>query len=398
MNNNSPFEYLINPVSKEKFFKNYYEKNFLHISNRDNKYYDHILTVKDIDEAFLLNKIPPEFINMANKTPLSHHYWTKNQSLKGVFTDIGKISDALKNGNSLVLNHLHKHIFNLQQFANQLSKELFINLWTNIYITPPSFQAFHRHYDTHDVFVLQIKGEKLWKIYDTPFALPHKTQSNRFLNIDLSEMKPVKELLMKEGDFLYIPRGMVHEAIATETLSTHVTVGLSPILISDLLKSFITETLKDDFFRKSILVDQQKVDKGTKKLFKQKLSNLIENTAFEELITETKEQFTQKHFSSSNEVNILSDYIQRNTIDNNTRIKKIASESYDLRMEGISLIIKLNEKEEKFPFFVRPLIDEIINSDAVTGILVKDIQSNFSEADKIKMIKQLVKLEIIDFV
>ena len=35
----------------------------------------------------------------------------------------------------------------------------------NAYITPPQNQGFSHHYDVHDVFVLQLAGEKEWTIH-----------------------------------------------------------------------------------------------------------------------------------------------------------------------------------------------------------------------------------------
>ena len=35
----------------------------------------------------------------------------------------------------------------------------------NAYITPPENQGFAAHYDTHDVFVLQVAGSKRWTIH-----------------------------------------------------------------------------------------------------------------------------------------------------------------------------------------------------------------------------------------
>jgi len=37
----------------------------------------------------------------------------------------------------------------------------------NVYITPPNSQGFAPHYDDVDVFILQVEGRKLWKLYDS---------------------------------------------------------------------------------------------------------------------------------------------------------------------------------------------------------------------------------------
>ena len=42
----------------------------------------------------------------------------------------------------------------------------------NAYMTFGPGGAFAMHYDSHDVFVLQVHGSKHWFIYDQPEAAP----------------------------------------------------------------------------------------------------------------------------------------------------------------------------------------------------------------------------------
>jgi hypothetical protein len=48
----------------------------------------------------------------------------------------------------------------------------------NAYLTPPASRGLGVHHDTHDVFVLQVHGRKLWQVWDAavPFPLGHQTQ------------------------------------------------------------------------------------------------------------------------------------------------------------------------------------------------------------------------------
>ena len=46
----------------------------------------------------------------------------------------------------------------------------------NSYYTPRRSQGFAVHHDTHDVFVLQVAGEKHWRVYDPLLELPLKAQ------------------------------------------------------------------------------------------------------------------------------------------------------------------------------------------------------------------------------
>ena len=55
-------------------------------------------------------------------------------------------------------------------FARDLGAALAQPLQVNAYLTPPGNQGFATHYDTHDVFVLQVDGRKRWRIH--PPVLP----------------------------------------------------------------------------------------------------------------------------------------------------------------------------------------------------------------------------------
>ena len=46
----------------------------------------------------------------------------------------------------------------------------------NAYVTPPQNQGFSAHYDVHDVFVLQIDGEKQWRIHSPVLMSPLRDQ------------------------------------------------------------------------------------------------------------------------------------------------------------------------------------------------------------------------------
>src|SRR2546421_128180 len=49
---------------------------------------------------------------------------------------------------------------------------------TNVSVTPPSSRALGAHYDTHDVFVLQVAGRKKWQVFKRLLAYPLQTQKS----------------------------------------------------------------------------------------------------------------------------------------------------------------------------------------------------------------------------
>jgi ribosomal protein L16 Arg81 hydroxylase len=77
---------------------------------------------------------------------------------------------------------------------------------TNIYLSPPHAQGFKTHFDSHDVFVLQVSGSKLWTLYDTGVVLPLRGQA--FDPDKHAPGPPTRELTLHSGDVLYCPRGL----------------------------------------------------------------------------------------------------------------------------------------------------------------------------------------------
>jgi len=89
------------------------------------------------------------------------------------------------------------------------------------------FETFTAHTDPQDVFILHVAGYKLWRLYETPIALPFeeqqvgKTEDNP---IDIDNLKLIKEVTLRPGDVLYIPRGMAHWANTANEASLHLTL------------------------------------------------------------------------------------------------------------------------------------------------------------------------------
>ncbi len=122
---------------------------------------------------------------------------------------------------------------------------------TNLYLTPPGAQGFPPHYDTHEVFVLQIDGYKRWRLYGAARELPLANEEATIPQDQLGS--PTHEVLLQPGDLLYIPRGHVHEAFTSDRASLHLTVGINVFRWLDLLRQALTDAANADVrFRKSL--------------------------------------------------------------------------------------------------------------------------------------------------
>lgn len=142
-----------------------------------------------------------------------------------------KLLRLFADGATLVLQGLHRTWPALTTFTQQLAADLGHPVQANAYVTPAQNTGFSDHYDVHDVFVLQVSGEKRWRIHlpvreaplrDDPWT-DHETA------VQAAAMAPPPlELTLRPGDCLYLPRGYLHAASALGGVSTHLTLGIHP--------------------------------------------------------------------------------------------------------------------------------------------------------------------------
>ncbi|SDY18682.1 Cupin superfamily protein [Geodermatophilus africanus] len=135
-------------------------------------------------------------------------------------------------GSTVVLQGLHRLWPPLIEFADQLAADLGHPTQVNAYVTPPSSRGFSPHYDVHDVFVLQVAGEKHWTIHEPVLTDPLRTQpwTDRAAAVAAAaEHAPVIDAVLRPGDALYLPRGYLHSATALGAISAHLTVGIHSV-------------------------------------------------------------------------------------------------------------------------------------------------------------------------
>ena len=145
-------------------------------------------------------------------------------------------------GATLVLQGLHRIWPPLIEYAGRLGTELRQPLQVNAYLTPPGSQGFSTHYDTHDVFVLQVDGTKRWRIHPPVLIDPLERQAWGAHAEEVGATaagEPALDVVLAPGDALYLPRGWLHSAQAQGERSLHITVGIRALtryaLVEELL-------------------------------------------------------------------------------------------------------------------------------------------------------------------
>jgi len=160
--------------------------------------------------------------------------------------DPAKVKALLGLGASLVANHIHRVCPEVAAIAQLLAREFAARVAANVYCSFKGVQAFQTHFDLHDVFAVQMEGEKTWHVYesraDAPVVpLPPGEEVEKWLTA--SRGKLLFEAVMQPGDILYLPRGQYHDALTGAQASLHVSFGVTPatgLALFKLLESALT--------------------------------------------------------------------------------------------------------------------------------------------------------------
>ncbi|MBW4509599.1 MAG: cupin domain-containing protein [Scytonematopsis contorta HA4267-MV1] len=382
----SKFAQIIYPYSTEVFFQEYWENKYLYISREEDLYYNDILNVNDID-LFLQNKnliVDNENIFLVKEgQKVKSEQWTKkSNNSKQLIVDNNKLFNCLNQCVTLVINGVHKSIPKLINFCNYLENEFQFKVQTNIYITPPTSQGLEAHFDDHDVFILQIDGTKIWRLYDSPVKLP--CNKNYQMTGFESLGEPKFEVELKPGDFLYIPRGLIHQACTTDSTSIHIALGLNPIYGFELLGEIVTFAQDNEAFRKAI--PHGFSDDDGKKLFKDEFrklcQSLIDNLDVDALLQKKHDKF--RIDQRSEDENRFTDWLQINQINLNTILSPRKSITFTTEKDNNNnnIYIKFYDKVLKFPFFLAPSLSTILSSD---NFMVKEIAGLINNEGKIKL-------------
>jgi mannose-6-phosphate isomerase-like protein (cupin superfamily) len=128
-------------------------------------------------------------------------------------------------GATVVLQGLHRYWPPLTRLVRELELALGHPCQANAYLTPPGSQGFARHSDSHDVFVFQTHGRKLWEIVDGGEE---------------------REVVLEPGLSMYLPTGTPHSARSQEHTSLHVTVGINQLTWREVLRKLGDRVLSDE--------------------------------------------------------------------------------------------------------------------------------------------------------
>ncbi|MBP2560099.1 ribosomal protein L16 Arg81 hydroxylase [Neorhizobium galegae] len=272
-------ESILTPLTSDEFLHHYWERKFLHIERESPEYFKGIFSIEMFEDA--LNRNPPSISWISNKQG-SRTQLTPNRGYN--YSDVDRAIESFSDGSTVILDALHKHVPSLQNLCSRLEGALIARVQANCYLTPANSQGFKAHYDTHDVLILQVEGSKMWRVGEEAFAKPllaHTDKPNSRATLDKAH-----EFELRQGDLLYIPRGVVHEAYCTDKTSLHVTLGVVTHTWFDLLATVLGKVADEQpMLRESLPIDfHHRTSTDLESEFRKRMQAVVGSTELSEAI------------------------------------------------------------------------------------------------------------------
>ena len=251
-------ERCIEPTGAEEFFGSYWEQKPLVVSRNAEGRFDDLLSRADAEALVGSGALRhPAFRLVKEGEKLEVRDYTLDIPWRpSAFTgsaNVERVASEFERGATIVLQGLHHNWQPLALFCRALETRIGHPVQANAYYTPKSAQGLAVHHDTHDVFVLQVAGEKRWLVYEPVLELPLGDQR---YSRELGEPgKPILDVMLRPGDTLYLPRGWLHEGLTSRADSLHLTVGIKVYTWIDALEAAVATLADDVELRRAVPVD-----------------------------------------------------------------------------------------------------------------------------------------------
>lgn len=234
---------LLAPLEPSEFIAHHLERELLHLERRDPSLVDGIFDLDSMGHC--LRYMQPQRRNLIRVVAGDRSGERTTEMLARIAEAPGSgerlIRSLFADGHTVVFRYAEGYWPALESIAMDLRRVLRSLVHCNVYCTPPDSQIFDTHVDTHDFLILQTSGSKTWRLHAVPHELPIDTSPllsdlEPRLPSALPTFGPVsREIVLRPGDLLYLPRGVPHSVASTDQHSVHVTIGLYPLRMHQLL-------------------------------------------------------------------------------------------------------------------------------------------------------------------
>ncbi|MFC0410157.1 cupin domain-containing protein [Roseomonas elaeocarpi] len=251
---------ILAPITPERFFAEFYDRQPLHIRGDERKFAS-VLGWRGINRLLDMTHIWSSHslrLYMDTGQVPAEAYCTRATGRDGTQVmqpEAAKLRDWITRGASVVMNDTDSLTPGIGGVSQAIEDAGLGKVQANIYVSFQSHKAFPTHFDTHDVWAVQVEGEKTWNIWSerAEWPIPHPA----FRNLGQAHHDRARGTLrekvhLRAGDLLYLPRGWYHDALAEAPTSVHIAYGVNASLGVDLAGMLFERAIQDPLFRQPL--------------------------------------------------------------------------------------------------------------------------------------------------
>jgi hypothetical protein len=400
---NSQFglEWLLAPSDRTAFLSEHWEKKPFTLFRNDESYFRNVFSLADMDDILSSRELIYPTVQMVkNSAPVPPPQFASPREHKGV--PMGEVVDPVKlfaeyrQGATIIMDDVHRMWPPLARLCAEIERFFNHPTQTNVYLTPPGAQGFSAHYDTHDVFILQVAGSKHWRLYPSPMQLPLAGTPFPFSGPDPG--RPVSDFVLNAGDLLYLPRGHVHDAVTSDSLSLHVTLGINCYTWADLFMEALNALCKRDVrFRRSLPIGFA-VDSGAIDRLRAEAASLVDALSGDSLPVVEIAQRLAERFVMSRQPSLNGYLVSLTHVRRVTPQTRIGKRAWLCRLNCHADAVRLvfHGKTLTFPRHLETTLRFIVDTNEFD---VTSLPGKLSEWDKIDLVQQLIEegvLRVVD--
>ena len=248
-------EAILAPTSMATFMEKHWDGEPLVLQGRDPEIVAGLMSMADMDRLIHQSSpMHPSFRLVKEGAEVPRSAYTVDGVPWGTgavdgFLDREATRSLMAQGCTFVMESLQRSHPEVAKLSRLFEQVFHCPSPVNLYLTPPAAQGFQPHFDVQNVFVMQLHGTKRWTVYEPHISRPLPSQAVH------GAVKPGERLLeitLAPGDLLYLPRGYVHVAHTTNTVSAHLSVSLLPNTWADVFRSLMSTLPHDERFRAAV--------------------------------------------------------------------------------------------------------------------------------------------------
>lgn len=216
------FADLVRPLPPEEFFRLQYGQRRPMLFRGPAERFASLMTWSDLNEIIRARNLkPPQLRVWADGQGIpgtdlisrSYGLGSQPQHTVGARIDGHSLTRHLQNRATLVVDSIGTVHAPVNTLMGALEASLGTHATANLYVSYRHQRGFATHWDSHDVYVLQIRGSKVWQLFGEVRRAP--TEVDVAPNL-LPPPRPVWSGTLDSGDVLFIPRGWWHDASIPE--------------------------------------------------------------------------------------------------------------------------------------------------------------------------------------